>query len=271
MTDRDYSVYAENRSYIDTLIQECNVMDDGAAFQFAEAVNKCDRLINPMNAWELFKCSLECETDIPAFARICKFLTVSAVGDSEAEDTLPKSAVYFRTPVSDKAYSVFSKEYTALAAMYAPDFKTVCEDVYYDRADACILPLESAEDGLIMSFRHMLLKYELKIMSVVNIDIGEDKFQTMALLTNGKVDTEGNVCELCLTSVNPEFLSKYCESLKHFNAKIKRINSVPSKSQGTYDHHICLSIPYCNVNRFRFFTDVVSPANVFLGQYKDHN
>ncbi len=271
MNDRDYSVYAENRSYLDGLKHEYNVMDDGVAFQFADAIGISDAIIDPIATLELFEKASGDRDNIEPFARVCKYLTIPPQTDTESEDTLLKSVVYFRTPVSDKAYSLFSMEYKGLGAMYAADFKTVCEDVYYDRADACILPLESSEDGLIMSFRHMLLKYELTITSVIAIDIGEDKYQTMALLTNGKVDVNGNVCELCLTAVKPDVLSKFCESLRHFDAAVIRISSVPSKIRGKYDYHICLSVPTYNFPRLRFFTDAVSPASVFLGQYKSRN
>ena len=271
MNDRDYSVYAENREYLDGLKLEHTIMDDGTAFQLAEAMSKNGKYTEPISAWETFTGALGGKADVTSFAKVCKYLDITGSKEDEAWQVPPKSAVYFRTPVSDRAYSLFSKKYKGLGAMYASDFKTVCEDVYYDRADACILPLESSDDGLIMSFRNMLLKYELTITSIVTIGIGEDKYQTIALLTNGSYDTNGNVCELCLTSVASDFLMSYCESLSHFDATLVRITSVPSKIRGKYDHHICVSVPHENVTRLRFFTDALSPANVFLGQYKNND
>ncbi len=268
MTERDHSVFAENRDYLKDLSHVYSTMSDGVAFQLAEAIDRSDIPVDPSGALQLFCEANDGCDDIPSFARVCKFLTISSEKYSESSDSTLRSVVYFRTPVSDKAYSIFSKKFNSIGAMYATDFKTVCEDVYYDRADACMLPLESSEDGLIMSFRHMMLKYELTITSAVSIDVGEDKYQTMALLTNGNVDSNGNICEMCLTGASAKLLTEYSDSLQHFDATLIRVTSVPAKTRGRYDHHICVSIPPENVQKLRFFTDAVSPANVFLGQYK---
>ncbi|MBQ6789443.1 MAG: hypothetical protein IJO81_04585 [Clostridia bacterium] len=270
MTDIDRSVFTENRDHLIKLKNDYSLMSDGAAFQFAEALDRIDGTVDPATALQFFSDAAGGNEDMTSFAGVCKFLTLPADSTDE-ESEPPGSAVYFRTPVSDKAYSLFSEEYKGLGAMYAADFKTVCEDVYYDRADACILPLESSEDGLIMSFRHLMLKYELTITSVVSIDVGEDKFQTMALLTNGNVDRDGDVCEICLTAVRPQVLADFTEAIRHFDARPIRVTSVPSKARDKYDHHICISVPPVNVPRLRFFTDGVFPANVFLGQYKTKN
>ena len=270
MTERDISVFSDNREHLIKLKNDYGLMSDGAAFQFAEALDRMDGTVDPATALQLFSDAAGGSEDLPSFAEVCKYLTLPADSmDEESEP--PRTVVYFRTPVSDKAYSLFSKEFKGIGAMYAADFKTVCEDVYYDRADACILPLESSEDGLIMSFRHLMLKYELTIASVASIGVGEDRFQTMALLTNGNFDTGGDVCEICLPAASHGFLADFTEALRHFDAHPIRVSSVPSRARDGYDHHVCISIPNVNVPRLRFFTDAVSPANVFLGQYKTKN
>lgn len=269
MIERAYTVFKSNTEALERDFELHEAVSEGVYKQLAEHLNKIYPDVTASQAYGLFLDATDGGGGIYGFAVLCKYLNVSKPFEVD-EKPEHISAVYFRTPIADNAYTEFTSIFKSIGATYSSDFKSVCEDVYYDRADACILPLESSDDGLIMSFRNMLIKYELKILSVVKVPLGDDRYQTMALLTNGLYDADGNVCELFIPSMSPDEFSEICRSMKHFSAKILRITSVPSKTEGRYDHHVCLSLQSEAVPCLTFFTDAVCPANIFLGQYKNY-
>lgn len=68
---------------------------------------------------------------------------------------------YFRNAYADAAFRTFSEVLENPSVVYASDFTAVCEDVYYGRADMCMLPLDSSRDAKLISFYRLIDKYEL--------------------------------------------------------------------------------------------------------------
>ena len=68
---------------------------------------------------------------------------------------------YFQNAYADAAFRIFSEVIDNLSAVYAPDFTAVCEEVYYGRADVCMLPLDSSRDAKLISFYRLIDKYDL--------------------------------------------------------------------------------------------------------------
>ncbi len=68
---------------------------------------------------------------------------------------------YFRNAYADAAFRIFSGVIENPAVIYAEDFTAVCEEVYYERADMCMLPLDSSRDAKLISFYRLIDKYEL--------------------------------------------------------------------------------------------------------------
>ncbi len=89
---------------------------------------------------------------------------------------------YLHNSYADTAYTIFAELLGDATVTYSPDFVGVCEDVYYGRAGCCILPVENSTDGRLSSFRALIRKYDLKIVSVCTVETGDDAFTRFALL-----------------------------------------------------------------------------------------
>ncbi len=70
---------------------------------------------------------------------------------------------YLKNQLADKAYKSFSKHVQSARVAYPTDFNGVCEAVYYEKADYCILPIENSNDGRLNGFYNLIEKYELFI------------------------------------------------------------------------------------------------------------
>ena len=246
-------------------IIENSIIFDAAKFAFKTHPN-----MTPVEAHDIFKSLSGDNYSLSLFAKFCHalfgFLTDVV---PKASVLAPTVSVYLRTPITDKAYEVFSSLYPGLRAIYSHDFKSVCEDVYYDRADSCIIPLESSSDGLLMPFRNMLLKYELKIAAVTRVTSAEDSVQSLALVTGGETDTSGNVLEAYLPGLTPKDFGALCEAVSEINCDIIRVTSIESLEDGLYDHHICFSSNRNLLSVLKYFLSGKYPAHIILGQYKN--
>jgi len=93
---------------------------------------------------------------------------------------------YFRNIYSDSAYLEFAKRLNNASAHYTGDLTSACEEVYYGKADYCILPVESRSDGLMTRFIGLIQKYELYITVACRISREDGDFVTMFLLGASK-------------------------------------------------------------------------------------
>ena len=263
-----YSIHADNIRWLKKNASEHTIMSEGIISSLAEEMKK-DGIPSPAEAYRIFSSLSGDNTDSGMFALLCRHLNDSNGYVLESVD-VPKMTTYLRVPAADKAFAHFSKLYKGLGASYSTDFKSACEDVYYDRVDSCILPLESSSDGLSSAFRHMMLKYELKITSAVKIVTNEDSYQIMALLTGGFTDPLGDICEICLPGLSPHKLYEAIRVFEVFSAEVIRITSIPSRLGDSHDQHVCIKVSPEAVPSLRYTLDGLYPANILLGQYKKY-
>lgn len=88
-------------------------------------------------------------------------------------EELPEQArdriAYQRNSYADSAYLLFAKHLSAPRAVYSHNFQTVCEEVYNQSCEYCILPLENSADGPLNSFFRLIERFELKIAATCDI------------------------------------------------------------------------------------------------------
>lgn len=181
-------------------------------------------------------------------------------------ETVPSHISYMRSQASDRAFRIFSEHYENMSVSYGTDFKSICEDVYDKRADACILPLESTDSGLLMSFRSLVLKYELSIFAACRVRQNDDSLLTLALLTPER-HVIGDIAEFYLPSVplgSLETLSKVAEV---FGTSLLRASTVASEYPGEYNIHACALIPTHMTSAFDFCLETLYPSYTPLGNY----
>lgn len=76
-------------------------------------------------------------------------------------ENTPARIAYVRNAYSDAAYRQFSKELTEPTVLYRESFAAVCEELYADRCDFAILPVESSRDGKLSVTEKLVARYEL--------------------------------------------------------------------------------------------------------------
>ena len=78
-----------------------------------------------------------------------------------------------RNRYNELAFERFSSAITGAKRSYVSSFSEACEDVYDNRCEFCVLPIENESDGRLFGFYAMLDRYELKIVSVCALESEE--------------------------------------------------------------------------------------------------
>ena len=90
---------------------------------------------------------------------------------------------YVKNNYSDAAFMRFSSLFDNPKVSYKMTFEDVCEDVYNNASDFCILPIENS-GGKLFSFYSLIDKYDMKIFAVCDLEDGvSDKLTRYALIS----------------------------------------------------------------------------------------
>lgn len=269
MNDGVNSVLKDNFAWLEQDAASSRVLYRSALSDLAESLKSHGNLPSPSEAKAVFD-DISCG-DVRLFAEFCSILTKDAKkGEERGKKFIPKRVSYLRSQMTDKAFSFFSGTDSTMSAVYGADFKSICEDVYYERSDACILPLESSADGLLMSFRNLLLKYELWIYDICELKQNDDSLLTMALLTASAVDN-GDVCELYFPSSAAATVEDISAVIRTLGGNILRVSTVKSEYIAQSDIHICVKVPEYNKFALGYCLDALYPSHMILGNYSNFN
>lgn len=79
---------------------------------------------------------------------------------------------YMRSAFADSAYLRFSQALPEIGirAVEAHSFVDACEEVFNGLCEYCILPLESAEQGHLVAFSRLIIKYHLYIVAACDME-----------------------------------------------------------------------------------------------------
>ena len=103
------------------------------------------------------------------------------------EDATDRIA-YLQNSYTDTVYMQFSSLLNYSRATYFESITDVCEGVFNDNCEYCILPIETSADGKLLSFYEMILKYDLKINAVYDLYSNDNKNYTRYALLSKKLN-----------------------------------------------------------------------------------
>ncbi len=119
---------------------------------------------------------------------IVKSNSLKNSNDNDVELGSAKKVAYLRNAYADRAFRRFCEQLGELSVVYCTDFESVCEEVYYGRADMCILPLDSSRDAKLIGFVRLVDKYELKIILSCGITSPDQSVTTRYALLSKNIE-----------------------------------------------------------------------------------
>lgn len=136
---------------------------------------------------------------------------------------------YFRNTYSDLAFRRFAKELNEPTVLYRESFSAVCEEVYADRCDFAILPVESSRDGQLSVTQKLVTKYELAPVLYCTIPTTDDGTLRFGLFASAPmVPPKADSLEILLFSDREETLSQLLVSANTLGISLSGITVLPS-------------------------------------------
>lgn len=149
---------------------------------------------------------------------------------------------YVKNNYSDAAFMRFSTLFDNPKVSYKMTFEDVCEDVYNNVSDYCILPIETS-GGKLFSFYTLIDKYDMKIFAVCDLEDGvSDKLTRYALISKKSLfyphKTKRCYIEFSMIGDNYYSLKDILEASEMCGIKLYRIDT--------------MSVPYDDLT-FKFY------------------
>ncbi len=218
---------------------------------------------------------------------VCKFLaneyhkrriniTARLLGNAPMSDSV--RVAYFQNAYADAAFRIFSGVIDNLSALYASDFTAVCEEVYYGRADVCMLPLDSSRDAKLISFYRLIDKYELCPVFSCDVTTPDGSVTTRYALLKREFSLPPkerlNVSDLCFFEFNiiPDKNSSLGDVLaaaKECGLTLYKADSMPlSYSTSEFAYDVILKIGSADgLDAFVLFLTLAVPEYEPIGIY----
>ena len=265
MTVQDKTdILRQNTAEIDEIQHTANELRYGVLAEAARIAADTD--IPPVSLYTNTVSGDLCTKD---FARFCRLYTEHLTSRDKTRLFLPESAkiaedpeiftvAYQKNPYSDRAFSAFAQCRKNVEPRTGTSFQSACEEVYYGRCAACILPIYSSTDGTLVSFLHMISKYDLKIDMVCDVGVqNEDGILRFVLLRHNLSLPYAGTVYIQINTVLPD------------NIQIGAFLSACESTGSTVTDLFTLPLTYTSdfssyTIRFRTHASTLSPLLMFL-------
>ena len=143
-----------------------------------------------------------------------------------------------RNSYNEVALSRFSRVITRPKEVFASSFAAACEDVYDNRCEFCILPVENSQSGRLFSFYSMLDRYELRICCACELEAedgseGSVKYALVGRTLPDRISKNSSWSfEFSVISDGGSILSDISGVAEIFGARLIKIDSLPVQYDG---------------------------------------
>ena len=153
--------------------------------------------------------------------------------DVSVSDEATDRIAYLKNSYNDMAYMQFSSLLILPRAAYYNSVTDVCESVYNGDCEYCILPVETSEDGKLLSFYELILKYNFNISAVHELR-SRDGYTRYALLSRRfdlgnagiRTKTRTRYLEFVVSDPDNFSLSDLLSAAEFCGLKLRRIDTL---------------------------------------------
>lgn len=230
-------ILRENAAYTKTASQALNDLQYGILYDLSKMA-AADPDITPASLYADVISKDLCTKDFAQFCRHCaqhgfhSDILASLLPDTAKTNTASDSftVAYLKNTYSDNAFSAFAGLLKNAKAHPGTSFQSACEEVYYGRCTACILPFFTSEDGTLISFLRMIAKYDLKIAMTCDVSVQNgDNILRFALLRHALSLPQSRVVHVQINTVLSGKLSigTFLASCEHTGASVTDLVTLP--------------------------------------------
>ena len=199
----------------------------------------------------------------------------------EKRPVTPKSKdriAYLKSTYNDMAFLEFAKLLSSPCAAYYDSIANVCESVYNDTSEYCILPLETSTDGKLSSFYDLILKYGFNICAVYDLHHSDSSRHTKYGLiskssavhtTPLKTKSKIKYIEFVFEHDSYPSLTDVLSASEFCSMRLRRIDTLSILQNKSKTPLICpiFRVDTADLNTFLTFMAIDCPSFKLLGIY----
>lgn len=133
---------------------------------------------------------------------------------------------YVRNPLSNEAFSYFSKKMSEPKVSYCENFARVCNEVRNGKSGFCITPFETSSEGRYVGFASTAIRNGLKINRICRVTAGNDGYTVFALASPCLTVPDGEDCVAEIRILNNRF-GEVIEAARICGMKTVYLQSLP--------------------------------------------
>ena len=155
---------------------------------------------------------------------------------------------YLQNAFTDRAYRAFSGSMHRARSQYHDSYAAACEAVSNGSCEACILPIEHAQDGKLLGFYRLIDRYELKIVCTCDIAQPNGHESRFALLKKSFTfplpdDALAYLFELSITRSTGHALGAVLDAAALCGLTVRRVDSIPlAYAEDSFAYHTVLTM-----------------------------
>lgn len=206
------------------------------------------------------------------------FRLASLLGEPNGFAPLKKNPriAYLKNTYTDNAFLIFSKVLGNPSVSYQSDFESVCEEVYYGRADMCILPLDSSREAKLIGFCRLIDRFELKIVLSCDVTSSDGGVTTRYALLRKNLtfpetlppESDARLLELSFVPTEGITLADVLSAAAGFGLELYKVDAIPlTYSDNEFAYDVILHCPDRAVEPFALFMALAAPQYETLGVY----
>ena len=197
---------------------------------------------------------------------------------SPSEDRADKIA-YLKNSYNDAAYIAFADHLDSPKSYYAQSVSEICEAVNGGHCEFCILPIETSNEGKLLSFYRSIIKWGLKINLVYDMQSRSgDEYTRYALLSRdvysgikaSNARNKEQYFDFLVTAKDGLSISEITMAAELCSLDVASIDTIKATSErGKPEGYFCLSLKIYkgDFNTFLSYLAVDCPDFIPLGIY----
>lgn len=206
---------------------------------------------------------------VSLFSRLelCRMLAIET-----AEEDLPLYGeshpviAYFQNPYAGRILQCVTDLLPGAEATDAEDYSDACEGTAEGRYDFCLLPVESAGDGVMNRFAQLIDRYGLFTVLICHLALSEEEYIRFALLSATPCMLEG-ADRLKLRAVpGEERLWELLLACQTFGAEPEGCRSLPGAANDTYE--LTLRVQDADVASLIRYLELCGSRSTVTGCYR---
>lgn len=179
-----------------------------------------------------------------------------------------------RNSYNERAFSHFSAIIRRPKDVIAPSFAAACEEVYDNRSEFCILPVENAQSGRLFGFYSMLDRYELRICAVCEPDSEDNgdggvKYALVGRSVPDRISKNASWSfEFSVISDSGRDFFEISRVSEIFGARLVKIDSLPVEYDGGLQkYYFTFGLPEASIPAFDLFLNEEYSRYTAVGMY----